>query len=78
MANVLIQNLIFMKRRIVDFHKDEEGDWVADLECGHTQHVRHNPPWMMRPWVTTPAGRAQYIGHHLDCKECDIPKKDDI
>ena len=67
-----------MKRRIVDFHKDEEGDWVADLECGHTQHVRHNPPWMMRPWVTTPAGRAQYIGHQLDCKECDISNKDDI
>jgi hypothetical protein len=31
-------------RRIVGFHTDVEGDWVADLECGHTQHVRHDPP----------------------------------
>jgi len=60
-----------MLRRIIDFHKDEEGDWVADLECGHTQHVRHNPPWMNRIWVITPEGREKHIGFKLDCKECD-------
>ena len=27
-------------------------DWVAELECGHTQHVRHDPPWTNRPWVS--------------------------
>jgi len=32
-------------RKIVDFHLDENLDWVAELECGHQQHVRHNPPW---------------------------------
>ena len=37
-----------MKQPIVGFHKDEEDDWVADLACGHTQHVRHNPPWQLR------------------------------
>lgn len=31
-------------RRIVGFDRDEEGDWVALLECGHRQHVRHRPP----------------------------------
>jgi hypothetical protein len=27
--------------RIVGFHQDTEGDWVAELDCGHRQHVRH-------------------------------------
>lgn len=60
-----------MKREITGFHKDEEGDWVAELECGHTRHVRHNPPWMNRPWVTTPEGRQRFLGKRLDCKKCD-------
>jgi hypothetical protein len=59
-----------MDRRIVAFHQDENGDWVADLECGHTQHLRHNPPWQQRPWVTTEEGRAQFLGHTLFCKKC--------
>ena len=33
-----------MKRRIVGFHQDEEQHWVAELECRHNQHVRHDPP----------------------------------
>ena len=60
-----------MKRKIVDFHQDEEGHWVADLECGHGQHVRHNPPWLTRPWVMTPEGRQSRLGVILDCKKCD-------
>jgi len=59
-----------MKQKIVDYHKDEEGDWVADLACGHTQHVRHNPPWINRPWVVTREGRDQHLGVELECKEC--------
>jgi hypothetical protein len=57
-------------RRIVGFHRDEEGHWVADLECGHGQHVRHKPPWQQRPWVTTPEGRASHIGMTLRCVKC--------
>ncbi|HAH50268.1 MAG TPA: DUF3565 domain-containing protein [Balneola sp.] len=59
-----------MKRAIVGFHKDEKDDWVAELECGHQQHVRHNPPWQIREWVTTEAGRTKKIGNFLFCKEC--------
>jgi uncharacterized protein YdhG (YjbR/CyaY superfamily) len=55
---------------IVGYHLDEEGDWVADLECGHTQHVRHNPPWTNRPWVVTEEGRNSYLGYTLGCKDC--------
>ncbi|HET7622753.1 MAG TPA: DUF3565 domain-containing protein [Gemmatimonadaceae bacterium] len=57
-------------RKIVGFHKDEEEHWVADLECGHTQHVRHDPPWQVREWVTTPEGRANRVGTELECVKC--------
>jgi len=59
-----------MKQPIVGFHQDEYGDWVAELRCQHTQHVRHNPPWMNREWVTSEAGRAEKLGQLLECKEC--------
>ena len=62
-----------VERKIVGFHQDEEGHWVADLECGHTQHVRHDPPWINRPWTTTAEGRAATLGKCLVCKKCDPP-----
>lgn len=60
-----------MQRRIVGFHQDEASDWVAELECGHDQHVRHDPPWQNRPWVVTPQGRARTLGRLLECRKCD-------
>lgn len=60
-----------VSRRIAGFHQDEEHHWVAELECGHNQHVRHDPPWMRREWVTTAEGRAARLGTSLDCKKCD-------
>jgi Protein of unknown function (DUF3565) len=60
-----------MERAIVSFELDEAGDWVALLECGHRQHVRHRPPWQERPWVLTPKGRAERVGAGLQCRLCD-------
>ena len=60
-----------MKQHIIGYHQDEEGHWVADLSCGHGQHVRHNPPLVTRPWVTTPQGREAHLGTELNCKRCD-------
>ena len=57
-------------RRIIGFHTDEEQQWVADLDCGHTVHMRHDPPWQNRPWVLTEAGRARMVGVTLDCTKC--------
>jgi len=60
-----------MKQPITGYHQDAENDWVAELLCGHFQHVRHNPPFMNRAWVTTHLGRCKMIGHQLNCKKCD-------
>ena len=62
-----------MRRRILRFRPDpEERDaWIAELECGHTQHVRHDPPWQVRPWVITVEGRAGRLGTTLECRLCD-------
>ncbi len=60
-----------MKRAIIGFTKDEHGNWVALLSCGHPQHVRHDPPFTLRPWVESAAGRAGKIGVALNCVRCD-------
>lgn len=60
-----------MKQVIIDYHLDEEHHWVAELACGHNQHVRHQPPWAERAWVTSEVGRAGMLGFALDCKKCE-------
>src|SRR5262245_45153595 len=56
------------------FHQDEDGDWVADLACGHSQHVRHRPPIEVREWVMTEEGRRGRIGASLPCRLCRMPR----
>jgi hypothetical protein len=60
-----------MNQPITGYHQDEYGDWVADLACGHGQHVRHQPPMTNRPWVLIEAGRRQHLGEMLNCKKCE-------
>jgi tellurite resistance-related uncharacterized protein len=60
-----------MNRPITGFHADAEGHWVAELDCGHAQHVRHDPPFVEREWVRTPEGRRSRLGAPLDCVRCD-------
>jgi tellurite methyltransferase len=59
-----------MRQTITGFHRDAEGDWVAELSCGHNQHVRHRPPFMQRPWTVTEAGRDERLGTPLPCPPC--------
>jgi hypothetical protein len=59
-----------VKRKIVGFHQDDASDWVAELECGHNQHVRHRPPWILREWVLTEEGRRGFLGGELVCSAC--------
>jgi Protein of unknown function (DUF3565) len=65
-----VQARVGTLRKIVDFHLDENLDWVAELECAHQQLVRHNPPWTNRHWVTTPQGRLAHLGQELECLMC--------
>lgn len=59
-----------MERAITGFHLDDLGDWVAELACGHDQHVRHRPPFQLRPWVEVDETRAARIGTALACQLC--------
>lgn len=60
-----------MDTTITGFHQDTDGDWIAELACGHGQHMRHRPPWTVRAWVTTPEGRSEKTGAAIDCLVCD-------
>ncbi len=60
-----------MQRDIVGYHQDGRGDWVAELACGHRQHVRHQPPFQLRPWVVDEEGRRGRLGTPLECRLCD-------
>ena len=60
-----------MQQAIIDFALDDENHWYAILVCGHTQHVRHDPPWQNRPWVLTEQGRKAKLGVMLECKKCE-------
>ena len=60
-----------MERKIVGYHLDEENHWVAELDCYHNQHVRHDPPLTNRPWVLTENGRKSRLNLPLNCIRCD-------
>ena len=60
-------------RTITGFHQDDDCDWVADLVCGHGQHLRHKPPFEERVAVTTESGRQSLMGSELDCLLCNMP-----
>lgn len=55
---------------ITGYHLDDKGHWVAQLSCGHNQHVRHDPPMVKRDWVRSPGGRESMIGFNLNCLKC--------
>jgi tellurite resistance-related uncharacterized protein len=61
-----------MERAIAGYHRDEDGVWVAELVCGHPQHVRHDPPWQDRAWVESEDGRSAKLGTPLDCVYCEM------
>lgn len=60
-----------MERTILDFYRDEDDDWVANLDYGHGQHARHHPPFVNRPWVQSAEGRAGMLGKQLECLKCE-------
>ncbi|MDO8697785.1 MAG: DUF3565 domain-containing protein [Pseudomonas sp.] len=64
--------------RLLDFHQDADGHWVASLSCGHTQHLRHQPPWQNRAWVMAAAQRQARLGELFPCGWCAQQAADSI
>ena len=60
-----------MLRKINGFAQDAAGEWIADLDCGHRRHVRHDPPLSEREWVRSAEGRAGRVGAEIECGRCD-------
>ncbi|WP_432455144.1 MULTISPECIES: DUF3565 domain-containing protein [unclassified Agarivorans] len=59
-----------MDQVIVGFHLDEQQHWIAKLACGHSQHLRHQPPWQNRAWVFDHHARLSRLGQTLYCTKC--------
>ncbi len=64
-----------MERTITGFHSDSAGEWIADLDCGHRRHVRHNPPWEDHAWVLEEESRRARLGTQLSCGLCDADSR---
>lgn len=60
-----------MIRSIKDFRLDDEGDWVAEMSCFHSRHIRHQPPFREAAWVLEPEGRKAHLGSPIECPLCD-------
>jgi len=60
-----------MDRPIVAFRQDDVGTWVAELACGHSQHIRHNPPFRLAAWVLDADQRNERLGADIECPLCD-------
>jgi tellurite resistance-related uncharacterized protein len=58
-------------RSIINFHQDDEDDWVAELSCLHNQHIRHHPPFQNHPWILKESERDAHLGSEIDCLLCD-------
>lgn len=59
------------ERVIVAFRVDDAAEWIAELACGHHQHVRHQPPLQFREWVLSDEGRRAHVGTLTVCRLCD-------
>jgi hypothetical protein len=58
------------RAQLIDFAQDADGHWQAILSCGHTQHLRHQPPWQNRAWVLDAKQRASRLGLPFPCGWC--------
>ena len=63
-----------MEKVITGFHLDRFQEWNADLECGHSVEMRHNPPYQECKWIGTSKGRQKHIGATRECVYCDMPE----
>lgn len=60
-----------VQRAIVGYRQDGHGAWIAELACGHARHVRHRPPFDLRPWILDAEGRRRRLGTPIECGLCE-------
>lgn len=60
-----------MNRSITGFHQDDDKEWVAEMSCFHSRHIRHQPPIKNAEWVLSEDGREAHIGAPVECPLCD-------
>ncbi|MDA8309659.1 MAG: DUF3565 domain-containing protein [Actinomycetota bacterium] len=58
-------------RRITGLTRGGDGEWVAELSCGHRRGVRHRPAGGVHPSVLDETARAPRLGSWLDCPSCE-------
>ena len=56
---------------MMGFRRDDDGAWVAELSCLHSQHIRHEPPFREAAWIEDEEERASRVGQPLECPLCD-------
>ncbi len=56
-----------MERAVTGYQADENGDLVAELACGHDQHVQPQPLLQLRDRIAGPVRNAACLGALLDC-----------
>jgi hypothetical protein len=59
-----------MHQAITGYLQDDAGHWVAKLDCGHHEQMRHDPPTANNAWVLTHKGRNDKVGVVMICKKC--------
>lgn len=59
-----------MHQAITGYSQDDEGHWMAKLDCGHHEQMRHDLPKANNAWVLTKAGRDDKVGVVLICSNC--------
>lgn len=59
------------------YHRDEQGDWVAEFECGHCNMCVTIRPGLTA-WGTTPEGRKAKLGQLLNCRSCNAEQSTSV
>ena len=58
-------------RAMTGFRRDEDGAWIAELSCLHSQHIRHEPPFWEAAWIEDDEERPRRVGQPIECPRCD-------
>ncbi len=70
MAHATMTTTTDVPRIMLAIERDDAGEWIARLDCGHRRHLRHRPPLSSMPWLLDEAERNARIGQSIECGRC--------